>query len=207
MHNEEGVCTVRTDPSGRAWADICVEFDLNDEGRKAIADKLTELGQEIQPEDGERVECTHTAPVFCCADCGCPLENHGDQGCEECDCMAHALVPKPICTASAWPGPDEACQYCGHPCYVHGASGCFRCRVATEDAKPEPRIINAPYRVTYAITGGVAFQVDVCGSANVEAIDGKLVITHRDGPVLGIMKVDTFPQRGEDTDDAAHASD
>lgn len=62
---------------------------------------------------------------------------------------------------------------------------------------PAEHPVGLPYRVTYALQGGLTAQADVSGDASVEAIDGVLTVTHRGLPVLGILRVDTFPTSGE----------
>lgn len=180
--NDAGAFVCVAGPKDADDADDCRNFKL----------ALTELDRRLVRYSG--INALSDDPCVC----GHLRREHslGGRACRDCACTGfdHAKVDRRR---------RPPCRECGHGHPESMANGqCPRrmCECEALAHHPELPVIYSPvvpYRVTYELQGGLTAQVDVSGDASVEAIDGVLTVTHRGLPVLGILRVDTFPTSGE----------
>lgn len=194
-------CLVKGE-SRSGYADICEEFALAKTALAVACETArvcTGVNNAHRPyavgvtDDGTCPLCadleknqrrTFMVPQENCDDCGHYVDLHEDDGCTSrsgCDCMVGARVPDP--QEQAFQEMVELTEELG--LYDEQAPV-----VVPVLYSPAPL---RPYRVTYVVSGGQAYEMDVPGDASVTAEDGMIKIVHGQRAVLAIQSITMFP--------------
>lgn len=174
-------CTVRRDGNNGGFEDSCLEFELS---KTALA-AAVETARVCTGENN-----AHRPYAVGVTDDGvCPL------------CTDLALNKR-----RSFMVPKELCDDCGHYVDLHEDDGCTStvgCDCMVGALVPEPQVEEPPvlyspeplkaYRITYVVSGGQAYEMDVPGDCSVIAEDGMLKIVHPQRTVIAIQAISMFP--------------